>query len=91
VTTIISVTDLKDTSAISEMCHRTDGPVFVTKNGRGDMVLMSIEAYDRQAAMFAEHVRTEIAKAESELASGLGEDYRTSMRRIGEKHGFVRS
>jgi len=89
VTTIISVTDLKDTAAVSEMCHNTDGPVFVTKKGRGDMVMMSIEVYDRQAAMFAEHVRTEVSKAELELASGLGEDYRTSMRRIGEKHGFV--
>ena len=29
---IIPIKDLKNTSDISEMCHRTDEPIFVTKN-----------------------------------------------------------
>lgn len=28
------------------MCHRTDEPINVTKNGYGDMVIMSIESYE---------------------------------------------
>ena len=43
---IIPIKDLKNTTDISEMCHRTDEPIFVTKNGYGDMVIMSIESYE---------------------------------------------
>ena len=34
---IIPIRELRDTSAISEMCHSMDEPVFVTKNGYGDI------------------------------------------------------
>ena len=44
---IIPIRDLKNTSEISEICHRSDEPVFVTKNGYGDMVIMSIETYEK--------------------------------------------
>ena len=43
---IIPIKDLKKTSEISEMCHTTNEPVFITKNGYGDMVIMSMEAYE---------------------------------------------
>ena len=43
---IIPIRDMRDTSKISEMCHATDEPIFVTKNGYGDMVIMSIAAYE---------------------------------------------
>lgn len=45
---IIPIKDLKNTSDISEMCHRTDEPIYVTKNGYGDMVIMSMESYESQ-------------------------------------------
>lgn len=44
---IIPIKELKNTSEISEMCHKTDEPVFITKNGYGDMVIMSIETYEQ--------------------------------------------
>ena len=40
-TKIIPIKELKNTSEISDMCHRTKGPVYVTKNGYGDLVIMS--------------------------------------------------
>ena len=43
---IIPIKDLKKTSEISEMCHNTNEPVFITKNGYGDMVIMSMEVYE---------------------------------------------
>ena len=43
---IIPIKDLKNTSEISEMCHKTDEPIYVTKNGYGDMVIMSMEIYE---------------------------------------------
>ena len=45
---IITIKELKNTSDISEMCHRTDEPIYVTKNGYGDMVIMSMESYESQ-------------------------------------------
>lgn len=41
------ITDLRDTNRISDLCHEKNEPVFITKNGYGDLVVMSIEAYER--------------------------------------------
>ena len=41
---IIPIRDLKNTNAISQRCHETQEPIFVTKSGYGDMVIMSIKA-----------------------------------------------
>lgn len=32
---------------ISEFCHQYPEPVFITKNGQGDLAVMSIETYER--------------------------------------------
>ena len=45
---IIPIRDLKDTTAISQMCKESREPVFITKNGYGDMVIMSMEAYEER-------------------------------------------
>ena len=34
---IIPIKDLKNTSEISEMCHKAEEPIYITKNGYGDM------------------------------------------------------
>ena len=41
---IIPIRDLKNTNVISQRCHETQEPIFVTKSGYGDMVIMSIKA-----------------------------------------------
>ena len=41
---IIPIRDLKNTNAISQRCHETQEPIFVTKSGYGNMVIMSIRA-----------------------------------------------
>ena len=46
---IIPIRDMRDTAKISEMCHSTDEPIFVTKNGYGDMVIMSISTYENES------------------------------------------
>ena len=43
---IIPIRDLKNTTEVSKKCHRLNEPLFITKNGYGDMVLMSIDYYD---------------------------------------------
>ncbi|MGN0839074.1 MAG: type II toxin-antitoxin system Phd/YefM family antitoxin [Pyramidobacter sp.] len=42
---IIPIKDLKP-AKISEMCHKSSEPVYVTKNGYGNMVLMSMETFE---------------------------------------------
>ena len=43
------ITDLRNTTEISELCHARREPLFITKNGYGDLVVMSIEAYEQLA------------------------------------------
>lgn len=49
---IIPIRDLKNTTEISAMCHESHEPVFITKNGYSDMVIMSDEFYTK---LIAEH------------------------------------
>ena len=65
---IIPIKDLKNTSSISEMCHSTDEPVFVTKNGYSDKVVMSNQAYDK----LVEKIRLYqmVAEAEQDIEEG---------------------
>lgn len=37
---------------ISEWCHEYKEPVYITKNGQGDLVVMSIEAYEELVGRF---------------------------------------
>ena len=41
------ITDLRNTTEISELCHNTTEPIFITKDGYGDMVVMSNETYEK--------------------------------------------
>lgn len=44
---IKSSTDLRNNyNEISSFCHETQEPVYITKNGRGDLAVMSIETYE---------------------------------------------
>ena len=45
------IKDLRNTNEISELCHKNNEPVFITKNGYGDLVVMSIETYERQLGL----------------------------------------
>lgn len=40
------ITDLRNTTEISELCHAKREPIFITKNGYGDLVIMSMETYE---------------------------------------------
>lgn len=59
------VSDLRNNFAdISRVVHETNEPVFLTKNGYGDMVVMSMEAYDRH--QFESEVYFKLKEAELE-------------------------
>lgn len=62
------VSDLRNNfSAISKTVHETREPVFLTKNGYGDMVVMSIEAYEGK--LFETEIYLKLKEAELEAKS----------------------
>lgn len=44
---IMPIKDLRNTSEISDMAHKIQEPIFITKNGYSDLVVMSSELYDK--------------------------------------------
>lgn len=62
---IIPIRDLKNTAAISEKCQASNEPIFITKNGYGDMVLMSMEVYNRTMAKL--DLYSKLKEAEDEI------------------------
>lgn len=51
--TIKSSADLRNSyNDISNFCHAYAEPVFITKNGKGDLAVMSIEAYEQMMGRF---------------------------------------
>lgn len=53
---------------ISDLCKRTGEPVYLTKNGEGDLVVMDIETYTRRESML--RLREQLIVAEESRASG---------------------
>lgn len=50
---IKSSADLRNNyNEISTFCHNYSEPVFITKNGKGDLAVMSIEAYEQLVGRF---------------------------------------
>jgi len=62
------VSDLRNNFAeISKIVHETGEPVFLTKNGYGDMVVMSIEAFE--ARQFESEIFQKLKEAQIEAKS----------------------
>jgi prevent-host-death family protein len=79
------ITDLRNTTEISELCHAKREPLFITKNGYGDLVVMSIEAYEE----LTETARTDAAISEAETeyaADGVLLDAREALSSLRRKH-----
>lgn len=63
---IIPIRDLRDTTKLSEMCNATNEPIYVTKNGYGDMVIMSMAAYEQQLARIDMYSKIMEGKAQAD-------------------------
>ena len=79
------ITDLRNTNEISELCHASKEPVFITKNGYGDLVVMSIEAYDELIETAA--IDAAISEAEAQYKrDGQLYDAREALASLRRKH-----
>ena len=57
-----------DYTTISNMAKETKEPIYITKNGEGDLVLMSIEAFERREQIL--QLRAKVLQAEQERLDG---------------------
>lgn len=57
-----------DYSSISALAKETKEPIYITKNGEGDLVLMSIDAFEKREQTL--QLRARILQAEQERIEG---------------------
>ena len=82
---ILPIKELRDTTAISERCHAKREPIFITKNGYGDLVVMSMETYELITGTAA--IDGAIASAEAELDGGAALlDAKEALEELRRKH-----
>lgn len=65
---IMPIKDLRNTTEISNIAHKEQEPIFITKNGYSDLVVMSSELYDKFARM--NRIDQAIFESEQEIANG---------------------
>lgn len=86
---IKSITSLRNrTREIAAICHEQDEPVYLTTNGEGDLVVMSIEHYERLKAQVGLFEKLGVAQAQS-AAGNKGITHKQMMtklrRRVNER------
>ena len=78
---IVPMRDLKDTVRIEALCAKENGPVFVTKNGYGRLVVMDIEYYERTMRQMQEAAALAVGLDDAENGRlRYGEDVLSEMK-----------
>ena len=83
---IIPIKDLKNTASISERCHQSNEPIFITKNGYGDMVLMSMELFESTSRRW--EMYSEIERSEEAIQQGKTKDAMNALQNVRAKYGL---
>lgn len=83
---IIPMRDLKNTVEVERRCAEENGPVFVTKNGYGRLVVMDIEYYEKTMRKMDE--ATIILGGLKDVKSGNTIEGDTAISNIRSKYGI---
>ena len=83
---IIPIKKLKNTSEISELCHSTTEPIYITKNGYGDMVIMSMETFEGVSERLSMY--QSLMNSEQQIKEGKVHDARESLESLRGKYGL---
>ena len=83
---IIPIKDLKDTANVSKLCHTLNEPIYITKNGYGDMVLMSMDYYENTRKRWEMYADLEVS--EEQIALGKTKDAKTALQSVRAKYGL---
>ena len=83
---IIPMRDLKNTVKVERLCAEENGPVFVTKNGYGRLVVMDIDYYEKTMRKMDE--ATTILDGLKDVKSGNTVEGDTAISNIKSKYGI---
>lgn len=83
---IIPIRDLKNTVEVERRCAEENGPVFVTKNGYGRLVVMDIDYYEKTMRKMDE--ATTILDGLKDVKSGNTVEGDTAISKIRSKYGI---
>lgn len=83
---IIPIRDLKNTVEVERLCYEEQGPIYVTKNGYGKLVVMDIEYY--QKTMQEIYEAKTIIEGLRDMVEGKTNDGPTVMKNMREKYGL---
>lgn len=83
---IIPIRDLKNTVEVEKRCAQENGPVYVTKNGYGRLVVMDIDYYNRTQKEMQE--AKALVEGLKDIKAGRTEDGDDVMQEIREKYGI---
>ena len=82
------ISDLRNKAKkISELAHRSDEPIFITKNGEGDLVVMSLAHYgslQRKLDLYSKLAVAQAQKAAGDRGRTLSEVMKDLRRKIRE-------
>ncbi|EIK87724.1 MULTISPECIES: type II toxin-antitoxin system Phd/YefM family antitoxin [Gardnerella] len=82
--TIKSSTDLRNNyNEISTFCHETKEPVFITKNGRGDLAVMSIDLFNKFMSKY--ELYSLLDQSESDFNNNRTLSFEESMQNLREE------
>ena len=57
-----------DYTSISDLAHKSEEPIYITKHGEGDIVVLSIETFERMEATY--RLKAKLAAAEQSRQNG---------------------
>ena len=83
---IIPMRDLKNTVEVERQCKEEQGPIFVTKNGYGRLVVMDIEYYESTIQKM-EEARL-LTEALEDVEQGRVLDGKEALLKLREKYGI---
>ena len=83
---IVPMRDLKNTAEIERLCSEENGPVFITKNGYGRLVVMDIEYYEKTMRKIVEAY--DITIGLNDVKKGKIKDGKETIEEIRTKYGL---
>ena len=83
---IIPIRDLKKTAEIADMCHNSEEPIYITKNVYGDMVIMSMDTYEKNMRKYLKYKDIEVS--EKEIEEGKVKEAKSALQGMRAKYGI---
>lgn len=83
---ILPIRDLRDTTKISNLCHESNEPIYITKNGYGDMVLLSMETYENMFSRLKMYDAIMAGKEQADKGELI--DGAEAMQKMRDKYGL---